>query len=211
MGSSLSIKNNTDGDIWVWNGVDWDYVLWPIEGVIGVIGILSGAGAIAGAMAAEAVVEVSASAVEMVAEEEAAAAASAGAVADATAGKFLGLTSRAWSIGRLIAAGSAATAVAVLTAAGGEKAKAEKAVKVIKDFQKGCNVKLSPGKTYTYDCTLSLVRSVKLMNENGEVAERECWTGATAGSCNHYDAKDWPWKSTRICKFTAKKEGDGKK
>ena len=34
MGSTFTVFNDTDDDIYLWNGVQWDYVLYPIGAVV---------------------------------------------------------------------------------------------------------------------------------------------------------------------------------
>ena len=54
---------------------------------------------------------------------------------------------------------------------------------------------LKPDERYKFGGTLSLVRWVYLMNHNGEVVMRPCWTGPSDGSEICYSAKeDFKWK-----------------
>ena len=46
MGSSFSIINDTDGDIWVWNGANYEVVIWSVGGAVSLlsVGLAAGAG-----------------------------------------------------------------------------------------------------------------------------------------------------------------------
>ena len=46
MGSSFSITNDTDGPIWVWNGANYDAVIWSVGGAVSLLtlGLTAGAG-----------------------------------------------------------------------------------------------------------------------------------------------------------------------
>ena len=158
MGSSFSIRNDTQSDIWVWNGAAMAYVTGAIGGVLTVASF--GTFAAAGILAA---------------------------------GTISGLAPGGISlIGWALSAGSGAVSVA--GALGITEPEAEKIRGNIKKFIDGANQKLSPGETYEYSASLSLVRSIWLMNEHGVQVKRDCWTGATANSNRSYTVRrDWDW------------------
>ena len=151
MGSSFSIRNDTQSDIWVWNGAAWAYVTGAIGGVLTVVSF--------------------------------------GAGAAATAVGYWGAMSL---VGWVASAGSSAVTLAgVLSITEDE---AEKIRGNIKKFIDGANKRLSPGETYSYSASLSLVRTIWLMNEHGTQVKRDCWTGPTANSDRSYTVRrDWGW------------------
>ena len=72
------------------------------------------------------------------------------------------------------------SAVALSTYLDINKEKARKLQERIKHFCGNCNATIKPGqKWYSKTYSLSLVRSVLIMNQNGEELKRECWSGTT--------------------------------
>ena len=64
----------------------------------------------------------------------------------------------------------------------------------INEFKKVADKKLAPGQIYSYNGSLSLTRSVYLMNEKGVTKSRGCWTGPTDKSDIRYNvSEDWNW------------------
>ena len=61
------------------------------------------------------------------------------------------------------------------------KEKADEIAREINTFRDEAEV-IGPGETFRYDSTLSMTRTVYVMNENGEVADGTAWTGPTDGS-----------------------------
>merc|ERR1719458_100120 len=58
-------------------------------------------------------------------------------------------------------------------------------------WKKNCTRYLEPGQTYySGKLTLSLSKSVWLMNSNGDYKHRTCWTGATDNSNISYSARN---------------------
>ena len=183
MGSSFSIYNNTDHDIYVWNGVQWDYVALGIG-----VGVGVGAAAAAGAGVA-----VGAGVVLALKAAVAAAGFSSASLAGTVIipVTVLGVSTKTWGLVSLAAAGGTAAVQAALNLTHDE---AKKITAEINTFKNGCDRKLAPGQTYTYNGSLSLTRSVYLMNENGITTSRGCWTGATDKSNIAYKvSRDWDW------------------
>ena len=90
----------------------------------------------------------------------------------------LGLTAGSWTIvGLATGVGTGALSLAL-------DISSEEAEKVAKQIQTFLNEaeKIGPGETFTYDSTLSMTRTVYVMNENGEIADHTAWTGPTDGS-----------------------------
>ena len=100
---------------------------------------------------------------------------SAAAIAEST---ILGLTAGGWTIAGLVTgAGTGALAYALDIA----EEDAEAIANEIRTFLNEAE-EIGPGQTFRYDSTLSMTRTVYVMNENGEVADGTAWTGPTDGS-----------------------------
>jgi len=183
MGSSFSIKNDTPTNIYVWNGVQWDYVLLGLSGGLAVVAApvaAAAAGAAAGAGAGAAAIAAS----------EVASVASAGAGAGAAAGAGAGSGAGATVAATAIAAAEVGTSVISVTTSNQE----QRNLNAINTFKKECDRKLAPGEVYTYSGSLSLTRSVYLMREDGQTSSRGCWTGPTDNSDIRYNvSRDWDW------------------
>ena len=204
MGSSFTVYNDTDDDIYLWNGVQWDYVLYPI-GAIATVPV-----AVASSLVAGPIVGPIAVGYASVAGMNAASAAIDG-VSVLVIGSFIQATVAKDFFGEKISELSAGplslTDIASKIGKGGvEKAltllpkeyqqyykTASDVTNSILEFMKNCE-KLSPGQKHTYKDTLSMTRSVYLMKTSGEIVSRGCWTGATDGSNIEYNvSKDWTW------------------
>lgn len=182
MGSTFSIYNDTKSDIWVWNGACIAAIVYPISGVLtvatlgagGVAFAAGGAAASAGAAAGSA----AATGFALTSEAGLAAAMAVAAAATASAASASAVVTTATVVGFALTA----TTATIATTLGITEYEAEEFRKNVKNFADNCDVCLKPGETYSYSATLSLVRSVWLMNVNGEQVKRDCWTGATADS-----------------------------
>ena len=188
MGSSFSIINDTDQDIWIQNNTCWNAVIWPIAGVATV----ATAGAAGVGMAAAA-----GGSTAMVATM------SGGAATIALGGTALGMSATTAGVaGTITGLSSSAVSIALHIT----KSEAEKLIKSIRDFKDGADAHLKPGERYTFDGTLSLVKTVHCMGGNLSRDKRDCWTGPTANS-NHeyYVSEEFP-----NCALSVSSNGDGK-
>ena len=182
MGSTFSICNDTKSDIWVWNGACFAAIIYPITGVLTVASIGAGGVAFAAGGAAASANAAAGSAVAtgfaLTSEAGVAAALAVASAATASAAIASVVETTAIITGFVLTA----TTATIATTLGITESEAAEFKKVIKNFTDNCDICLKPGQTYTYSASLSLVRSVWLMNVNGEQVKRDCWTGATANS-----------------------------
>jgi len=194
MGSSFTIYNNTDEDIWVSQGTDW-----AVLGLATTItlGVLSGGATIAASAATSGAAALTASSTGIIAASEgalvvgsgaaatgAAAVATASAAAAAAAASFTvaGLTAAGWTI---VGATTGTAAVVIGTTSTFKKFEAHEAERKFKEEAE----RISPGAEFKFSGTLSLARKVTIWS-NGIFAERRCWTGPTANSNHEYLATD---------------------
>ena len=78
---------------------------------------------------------------------------------------FLGLAAGTWTTVGIV---TGVTSGVLSLALGITEAEADEAIKGTKNFVAGANKRLAPGETYTYSDSLSMTRTVWLMNENAE-------------------------------------------
>merc|ERR1712038_1267873 len=180
-GSYYSVYNDTDEDLWVWDGVNTDAILYPTMSVLTVasLGAAGGAFLAGGAATAAGTAASSALASGVTSSAGMAAAAAVASAATATAATA-GAVNTSLTVVGWICTASAGTISAAL---GITSAEAEKLKSNIKYFRDNCNRKLRPGDTHSSGkLSLSLVRTVWLMSDKtGEQVQRACWTGAADG------------------------------
>ena len=168
MGSSFSILNDTEHDVWITHGVNWTALALTVGGVgavltgglglaaagatAGVGGILSGGGAL------------------IMAEG--------GIIMGTAATTIAGLTATQLSVA---AAVTTMTTAALATTLKISEAEAKKIQEHVKKFQKGSKL-VKPGNSYKFSGSLSLTMTVYVMNDAVQEDSRACWTGPTAGS-----------------------------
>ena len=180
MGSYYSVYNDTDEDLWVWDGVNTDAILYPTMSVLTVASLGAAGGAFVAGGAATAAGTAAAAALSGPALTSSAGMAAAAAVASAataTAATAGAVSTSCTVVGWICTASSAAIGTALgITTADAEKLKGN-----IKHFRDNCNGKLKPGESHSSGkLSLSLTRTVWLMSDKtGEVVQRACWTGAT--------------------------------
>ena len=188
MGSYYSVHNDTGDDLWVWDGVNVDAIVWPSVGLLSLITAGAGTAAFgaagAGAAGATAVTGAAASTAAASGSQLTAALATiAGAAGAGIVNGVTGLVVGQLSAVAIISAASAGTIAASLKIS---EAEAEKLKKQITYFKENCNRKLRRGDSHSSGkLSLSLVRTVWFMNDRtGEIVSRACWTGATDNSTN---------------------------
>ena len=168
MGSSCSIINDTEYDVWMHHGVNWTVLIGTVSGV----GVLLTAGAAGVAIAAGAGGTAAA----------AGAAATGGSLVAAegvtVAATTLGMTATQCSIASLV---TSATVSSVAIALSISREDAEKLQKKVKEFQRDSKL-IRPGEKYTWTGTLSLTKRVYVMNDKLQCDDKACFTGATANS-----------------------------
>ena len=182
MGSTFSIHNDTETDIYVWEALNLDAILYASGATLAAITLGAGVAAfsasgVAGA-AAIAVTDTFAG-VSLTSASGLAAAAAVAASHASKAAKFGAFKKVATVVGWV----ATASTTAVSTALGISSDEAEKYKKNIDYFRENCNQKLRPGQTYrSGKYTLSLTKTIWLMSGNGEQTKRAVWTGATNNS-----------------------------
>jgi len=191
MGSSFTIYNNTDEDIWVSQGTDWG-VLGLATGItlavvtggasIAAVGAAGGAAGLGAAGGAAATAAAEGALVGGVTGAAAVATASAAAAAAAASFTVAGLTAAGWTI----VGATTGTAAAVI--GGTALFKRSEAHEAERKFKEEAE-RISPGAEFKFSGTLSLARKVTIWS-NGFFAERRCWTGPTANSNHEYLATD---------------------
>ena len=182
MGSYYSVYNDTDEDLWVWDGVNTDAILYPTMSVLTVASLGAAGGAfLAGgaATAAGTAATAAMSGTAMTSSAGMAAAAAVASAATATAATAGAVSTSLTVVGWICTASTSA----IGTALGITTAEAEKLKSNIKYFRDNCNRKLRPGESHSSGkLSLSLVRTVWLMSDKtGEQVKRACWTGASDG------------------------------
>jgi len=190
MGSSFTIYNNTDKDIWVTQGTDWAVLGLATTITLGVI--TGGAGLAAQAATSGAAALTASSTGIIAASEGALVAGSTGAAAVATASAAAAAAAASYTVAGLTAAGwtivgaTSGTAAAVI--GGTALFKKGEADEAERKFKKEAE-RIRPGKEFKFSGTLSLARTVTIWS-NGFLAKRRCWTGPTANSNHEYLATD---------------------
>merc|ERR1711935_1088468 len=178
MGSSFSITNDTNHDIWVWEDVNVEAILYTVSGVLIVGGIAAGvatAGASAAAGTAAGISSIAIAAAEgTVPVILSSTGVVMGTIAPAT---VAGLTAGTWTIVSIASGGGGAALSLILNLSLNEATKIENSINA---FKKDCNRRLEPGQRYVSKGSLSLTKSIWLMSEQGEQVKRACWTGGKA-------------------------------
>lgn len=186
MGSSCSILNDTEFDIWVTHGVNKTALLATVGGVaavftggIGLAGVAAGAGigsslGLAGGGA-------------MILSEG-------GIIMGTAATTFAGLTATSWTVVGVISTTSASI---LSTTLGVSIDEAKKIKELVMEFKEKSQ-SIKPGQKYIWSGTLSLTKTVYVMNAKCQFDQRACWTGSTAESERTYTiSKDFPLLSVK--------------
>ena len=176
MGSTFSIHNDTETDIYVWEALNLDAILYASGATLAAITLGAGVAAFSASGVAGAAAIAVTDTFAGVSLTSASGLAAAAAVA---ASSVPHLNTAATVVGWV----ATASTTAVSTALGISKADAEKYKKNIDYFRENCNQKLRPGQTYrSGKYTLSLTKTIWLMSGHGEQTKRAVWTGATNNS-----------------------------
>ena len=177
MGSSCSILNDTEHDVWITHGVNWTAL---IASVGGVLALLSGGAALAALGATAGVGGALLGGGALIMAEE-------GIIMGTTALTVAGLTATQWTLAGVV---TGLTSTALATALGISREEAEKIQKQVKDFQKNSEL-IKPGRKYTWKGSLSLTMTVYVMNDKLQFDQRGCFTGPTDGSENVYPISEY--------------------
>jgi len=177
MGSTCSIVNDTEHDVWITHGVNWMVLILTLTSVfsvftagaslaafgatVGVGGALLGGGA-------------------LIMTEG-------GITIGTTAASIAGLTASQWTVAGVV---STLSATSLSTALHITREEAERIQKQVRDFQANSQL-IKPGEKYTWSGSLSLTMKVYVMNDKLQVDERACFTGPTAGSENVYPISEY--------------------
>lgn len=177
MGSSCSILNDTEHDVWITHGVNWKVLMASVGGVgalltagiglaalgarVGVGGALLGGGAL------------------VMAEE--------GLIMGTSALTIAGLTAGQWTLAGVVTGLSTAGLKEILNV---PKDKAAEIQKHVRDFQQKSEL-IKPGSKYTWSGTLSLTMRVYVMNDKLQCDNRACFTGPTANSVKVYPISEY--------------------
>lgn len=177
MGSSCSILNDTEHDVWITHGVNWTVLLASVGGVLA---LLSGGASLVAFGASAGVGGALLGGGALIMAEE-------GVIMGTTAATIAGLTATQWSIAGLV---TSLSAKALSVALGITRDEAEKLQKHVKDFQASSEL-IKPGGKYTFSGSLSLTMTVYVMNDKLQTDERACFTGPTADSENVYPISEY--------------------
>lgn len=177
MGSSCSVLNDTEHDVWITHGVNWKVLIASVVGVgallsagvgLAVLGATVGVG---GALLGGGV---------FIMSEE-------GIIMGTSALTVAGLTASQWSLAGVVT-GLSTTALAEILKV--SKEKAAEIQKHVKDFQEQSKL-IKPGEKYTWSGSLSLTMRVYVMNDKLQCEDRACFTGPTANSENVYPISEY--------------------
>lgn len=177
MGSSCSILNDTEHDVWITHGVNWTVLLASVGGVLA---LLTGGAALAALGASVGVGGALLGGGALIMAEE-------GVIMGTTAATIAGLTATQWTIAGVV---TSLSATALSTALGITREEAEKLQKQVRDFQAKAEL-IKPGKKYTWSGSLSLTMTVYAMNDKLQMDQRACFTGPTDGSENVYPISEY--------------------
>ena len=177
MGSSCSILNDTEHDVWITHGVNWTAL---IASVGGVFALLSGGVALAAAGATLGVGGALLGGGALIMAEE-------GIIMGTTALTVAGLTASQWSLVGIV---TGLTSTALAKALRISREEVERIQKQVKDFQKNSEL-IKPGEKYTWSGSLSLTMTVYVMNDKVQFDQRACFTGPTDGSENVYPISEY--------------------
>ena len=176
MGSSCSILNDTEHDVWITHGINWTVLLLSVGGVFGVLtaGIgLAALGAslgVGGALAGGGAL--------IMAEE--------GIIMGTAATTLAGLTATQWTIAGVV---TNLSATALAQALNISREKAENLRRQVQQFQEKAEL-VKPGEKYTWSGSLSLTMKVYVMNDKLQCDEKACFTGPTARSEKVYSISE---------------------
>ena len=177
MGSSCSILNDTEHDVWITHGVNWTVLIASLGGVFALAtggAALTALGATAGVGGA-----LLGGGALIMAEE--------GIIMGTTALTIAGLTAGQWTLVGIVTGATASGLAAYL---GISREEAEKLQKQVRDFQDSAEL-IKPGGKYTWSGTLSLTKTVYVMNAKLQFDQRDCFTGPTADSENVYPISEY--------------------
>ena len=174
MGSSCSILNDTEFDVWVTHGVNWGLVDMSVTIVAALATVGTGAGSILAARGAATLAARQASSI-LVSEASRGTITTMQVARNAQAFRFYGLTPTQWSVVNVVSSTSTPVLSKVLDI---PKSEAEKLKEQVRKFKKN-GTKLEPGEKYTVKATLSLNLKYYVMNEKAQFDQRGCFTGAT--------------------------------
>ncbi|XP_028405890.1 uncharacterized protein LOC114528451 [Dendronephthya gigantea] len=165
MGSKCSIFNDTQHDVWITHGVNWEVVITVVGGLF----VVLQAGATIGTLIApkgEGFLHYAGKKNGALQNKEG----------------MTCLTKGDWAnVATLLGATDEAVANVLRTS----QARAHEIKNEVKKFQESSE-KISPGEKYTFSGSLSLTMRVYVMNEKLQVHDRGCFTGPTAESENIY-------------------------
>ena len=170
MGSSCSILNDTEHDVWMNHGINWTVLIASVGGVaalltagIGLVALGAAAG-VGGALAGGGAL--------IMAEE--------GIIIGTTT--LAGLTATQWTVAGIVTGLSTSALATTLNISAQEAARIQK---YVREFQETSEL-IKPGEKYTWSGTLSLTMRVYVMNDKLQIGDKACFTGATANSENVY-------------------------
>lgn len=168
MGSSCSILNDTEFEVWITHGVNKAALLGALGGTAAVLTGGIGLAGVAAAAGAGASLGLAGGGALILSEG--------GIVMAATT--FAGLTAANWTAVGIITSTSASILSATL---GCSIDDAKKFKELVTEFRNKSEP-IKPGQKYTWSGTLSLTKTVYVMNEKCQFDQRACWTGPTNGS-----------------------------
>ena len=177
MGSSCSILNDTEHDVWITHGVNWAALIGTLGGVFALVtggATLAALGATAGVGGA-----LLGGGALIMAEE--------GIIMGTSALTIGGLTATQWSLASIV---TGLTGTALAEALNISRQEAEKIQKQVKDFQKNSKL-IKAGRKYTWSGSLSLTMTVYVMNDKLQFDQRACFTGPTDRSENVYPISEY--------------------
>jgi len=171
MGSRCSILNDTERNVWITHGVNWTV----LRASVSVVAVLAGVAALAALIATAGV----GSALLV---GTGVAIMSGGATTGTRAMTAAGLTATQWSLVRRVIGFFSAR---LWDALNSSREEAEQFYNQVRNFQAVATL-IRPGERYTWSGTLSLTKTVYVMNDQLQIARRACFTGPTHGSENVY-------------------------
>ena len=177
MGSSCSIVNDTEHDVWITHGVNWTVLMATLGAVFT---LFTGGAALAVAGAAAGVGGALLGGGALIMAEE-------GIIMGTSAMTIAGMTATQWTLAGLVTSFSA---TALSTTLRITREEAERIQTQIRDFQANAEL-IKPGEKYTWSGSLSLTMKVYVMNDKLQMDERACFTGPTAGSENVYPISEY--------------------
>ena len=178
MGSSCSILNDTEFDVWINHGVNWTVLTATVGGVaalvtggIGALALGAGAGLAAGGVVAAGGALIKGDKGMII----------------GTAGTLDGLAAAQWSAVGIVTGPSSS---ALATTLGISTEEAEKIQKQVKEFKNASKL-VKPGEKYTVKASLSLTLKYYVMNEKLQFDDRACFTGPTNNADNVYPISEY--------------------